>query len=138
MITSSKIFEFVEKLQAVVGDKLCNMYSIDLKPECNTPGCHAGWVEIALGIRNSGRNYHFLESAERLAIFLGFDSHRQLKYWAEDNPKIWGNEQGADMFGSPLAFSQLKDSFPAQILVDHWRGVGERLKKHEEVQSELS
>lgn len=134
MITSKRVFEFAAKLEGVVSDKYCNMSDLFTQPSCGTPGCHAGWADIALNPYNTERrSFHCGKIA--LAEFLGFDDPYNLKEWARLNPEIWGNSYGELMFCSGRAFGQSPSiDFPATVLVDHWRGVGERLKAFEDSQ----
>jgi hypothetical protein len=69
-----------------------------------------------------------------LARFLGFQDRVGLAKWASDNPEIWGNSEGWWMFLRGSAFGR-GQKFPAQVLVDHWQKVGERLKKLEDQKS---
>lgn len=87
-MNSSKVFEFVEKLKAVAGEgRFCNMWKTGIQPECNAPGCHAGWAAIALGVKTDD----FMKGANALAKFFGFDSHGELERWADSNSDDWGN-----------------------------------------------
>lgn len=133
MITSEKVFSFVDRLTKVVGDRMCDMCRIGVYGEdCGTPGCHAGWAYIALaGFPPQDGQTNYLDGAELLAEHLGFYDYDELEEWAEDNPDLWGNENGDCMFSHSEAFGEVCSEFPAQVLVDHWRAVGERLRERE-------
>jgi hypothetical protein len=49
-------------------------------------------------------NYHYSIWADTLAEFFGFKNSRDLRFWAENNPKLWGNKYGGDMFVFDIAF----------------------------------
>jgi hypothetical protein len=121
-----KILKFVEKLKAVAGEgRRCDMGTTRVAPVCRTPGCHGGWAGIALGFKDI---YDYTQGAHALAQYLGFTDRYALATWARDNPGIWGNTSGYDMFLSPAAFGQDDECFPVQVLIDHWEGVANRLK----------
>lgn len=131
MITSKKVFEFVDRLRAVAGrGRLCDMYETTIEPECKTPGCHGGWAYLALRKRIP-RDSSFSQGAEILAKFLGFSDQWALSEWAETNSEIWGNSAGYEMFANPLAFNRKSDVFPIQVIIKHWEKVGKRLEKLE-------
>jgi hypothetical protein len=78
--------------------------------ECGTVHCVGGWYAVANldrerikdKIKNGRVGYD--DGADLLANDLGFASHYALQNWAEENPKIWGNEGGDEMFGSASAY----------------------------------
>jgi hypothetical protein len=77
---------------------------------CGTVHCMAGWYAVA----NLDRKFidnkikkgcvGYEDGAELMADDLGFDYRYELDNWAHDNPKIWGNKRGGDMFESDLAY----------------------------------
>ena len=85
--------------------------------------------------------YH--TGAEQIARDLGFSDtpfrtpEENLIRWAEQNPRMWGNQYGCDMFQHPHAFSppgkRIKKVSIDQI-IRHWHGVAERLEQNEPCQ----
>lgn len=83
---------------------------------CGTPMCHGGWYLVAAtrrGINPSteqaaycraGDVYDFDTGAELIAMDLGFSDRKELQSWANQNPELWGNELGEDMFYCAFSF----------------------------------
>ena len=97
---------------------------------CGSPACHAGWFNVALGLGEVISNYMY--GADRMAAYLGFANGEHLQYWAENNPKLWGNHFGYSMFSSSLAFGKLMFSNDTDLLTvkdigNHWLKVADRL-----------
>jgi hypothetical protein len=91
---------------------------------CGTPMCHAGWFAIGAKIDTDS----FTDGADVIAQTLGFEDRKQLRFWANDNPQIWGNEWGMAMFTDGKAFGKAEDEFGSlQIIIDHWKGVRDRV-----------
>jgi len=123
-----KLTEIIGELKKIVENHKVDMGSGTIDPNalnnpCGTPGCHGGW--LALAMKTSTADWEL--GAEQFAKFIGFKSRQQLKDWAGMNPNDWGNKHGASMFYSGQAFGRNSDIFPAQVLVDHWEGVIDRL-----------
>lgn len=98
--------------------------------KCGTPMCHAGWYALASDIKG-----HYQNGTSQMTQDLGFDFTYQLKAWAHENRRIWGNKEGFNMFNEPQAFNGLEnlkrdDKFGLQIIVDHWEGVKQRALEH--------
>lgn len=98
-------------------------------PHCGTTACHGGWYAIA---RVEGgslfESVDFVNGAMEMAVDLGFNGCDQLKIWANENPKLWGNDNGRKMFsGSGVAFGEDDSTFPFTRIVKHWYNVAERL-----------
>ena len=88
-------------------------------------GCHAGFISAVLGAPDSN---HWRKGARIICSFLGFNLIFDLEDWAQDNPEIWGNEDGRLMFLKGFAFGLEEDVFSARKIVKHWEGVLERLE----------
>lgn len=116
--------------------------AVNYNHTCGTIHCHGGWYAVAVCDVRGRRNVSFIDGAAEMARELGFyhpDNHAalsMLSMWAYQNPKIWGNERGGDMFGSKLAFTHpVKRRCGAenlQHIIDHWEEVYERVKELEE------
>ena len=139
-INIERLQGFVKTLQSMKQDMPIDMGS-SAKPQCGTPGCHAGLVMLALdkmGIKQTEwclRNdlYYYRDHAHRLARYLSKSEEANmgdLEYWASGHPEIWGNDSGLYMFGNGLAFDQDTDYFPSSVIVDHWAGVLDRLTEY--------
>ena len=87
-------------------------------------GCHAGFISAVFG-ESDGIDWE--ESSRKLCNFLGFNLKFDLEDWAQDNPEIWGNEDGIFMFSDGTAFGSESRIFSAEIILNHWEGVLERL-----------
>ena len=91
-------------------------------PPC---GCHASFYGASADIAIDGQDYGYF--ADILAENLGFISSWELISWARDNPQIWGNSYGYDMFADADAIGGYFDP-----IFEHWQGVLERFIEHEE------
>jgi hypothetical protein len=137
-MNKNKLKQFVNALDALsddVKDMGVEMGSIN-EPLCGTPGCHAGLLSIVAkdlpelqDIYNYNNDYRIYEDeyyrwADTLAEFLGFVEMRYLTDWARDNPKLWGNKFGQDMFSFWRAFtnSQFK-KLTHRDIINHWKQV---------------
>jgi hypothetical protein len=80
------------------------------KYECGTVHCVAGWYVVAnmnrQVIKDKVKNgfVGFSDGADLIANDLGLGGLVGLCEWAEDNPKIWGNVYGYDMFTGELPY----------------------------------
>ena len=86
--------------------------------------------------------------ATAMAIDLGFGHPTtkhfgpavQLMNWAQNNPDLWGNTKGHQLFNNPSAFftpsSPVDVHPPYQVtieqIIDHWKGVAKRLQAREQ------
>ena len=105
-------------------------------PSCRTPGCHAGMVFIAISWhKDCGYDFSFYSYqiwAHALAKFLFNDSaanKSDLEEYMENNRSTWGNSYGGSMFSAGCAFGQETNTFPHQVIIDHWAGVLERFDR---------
>ena len=124
---------------------------------CGTVACHAGHYlfqtyldkrkEMALnghlslttgvydqnGVRPRSRiaGFSYSNGAQRMSEVLGFDEYSMLEKWAYDNPKIWGNPNGLDMFNNKRAFGlyEVDEDLTLLHIYTHWLGVADRLEK---------
>lgn len=102
--------------------------------QCGTTHCHAGWYLLAKEWdfksdyleEPDGTGWRYGSGELALAKDLGFKSAFDLTTWADRYPKIWGNREGARMFDSTSAFGV--NIFSLKDIIDHWRGVQERLR----------
>ena len=108
----------IKKLQLVRDDAIkegafnMNVWRVyDDHHECGTVHCVGGWYAVANWRRqaikdkfNKGR-VTYEHGADLMAKDLGFFDRDCLVGWANDNPKIWGNKYGFEMFTGKLAYS---------------------------------
>ena len=96
------------------------------EPLCGTVACVSGHYAMAttkqLVLAKIGdldrperRRYpravcQWIEGADRMANDLGFTDHFYLLVWAYKHPKIWGNDQGAEMFQLESAWFESRTS----------------------------
>jgi len=101
----------------------------DHKHLCNTPACHGGWAAIMYKVDNIGSDFFEL-GAEILAEKLGFDMADGYEVWAFQNPLLWGNSNGNEMFCSMFAFGkEFIDKLTLPDIANHYKGVSERIRK---------
>jgi hypothetical protein len=118
------------------------------KPTCETPGCHAGLISIVAQdlpelqdiyknhiyftkVGGDESEYHYNIWVDTLTDFLGFSEEKDLGCWAKDNPKLWGNKYGGDMFVFDIAFiddtkayiDDLAKQLTHRDIINHWKQV---------------
>jgi hypothetical protein len=140
-MNKNKLKQFVnalDELSDYVKNMDVDMFAIE-EPLCGTPGCHAGLISIVAKdlpeLQEIYENHIYFMSeteifykyfvwADTLADFLGFEKMRDLEDWAKENPKIWGNIFGGNMFKLTMAFthSQFKKLTHIDI-INHWKQV---------------
>ena len=102
--------------------------------ECGTVHCVAGWYLLAKRWNGKDRflkgqnNYNFEDGARLMAWDAGFNTIKKMLNWADDNPKIWGNVYGENMFTGQSAY----DCHPLYEIdlckiANHFDGVADRL-----------
>jgi hypothetical protein len=144
-MNKDKLKEFVNALDELsdkVKDWEVNMGSTN-KPSESICGCHAGLISIvakklpelqeiykplySLECESVGKkknHYIFSVWSSALAIFLGFKYDNELEVWAGDNPRLWGNNRGYDMFCSHLAFTDYEDKqLTHRDIIEYWKQV---------------
>lgn len=101
--------------------------------QCGTVACHGGWAAVIL-VEDVGNSCgHFLQGAQTLAEFLrpGWGWY-DLEEWADDNPELWGNEYGVDMFNSD-GYRAFGFDEPGECdlydIAAHYRGVADRIEE---------
>jgi len=115
---------------------------------CGTSACHAGWFGVTQikgapkesryrdgGLQTVDESFGYAGAASKMARFLGKSDKLSLKNWAKNNPDLWGNDNGEQMFsdsvsrgnpflpGQPLRDIKLKD------IAMHWFAVGDRIEQ---------
>lgn len=116
------------------GDCEVDMSETKFHP-CGTVACHAVWFGAACG--ESSFEYSFREGTRDMSAFLFPFEDRCLETFAENNPKIWGNEYGLYMFASTGSWAFGKSKYETLTLEDisnHWRGVADRYEEYYEIQ----
>ncbi len=145
-MNKNKLKEFVNALDMLsddVKDWDVEMHSTK-KPSCGTPGCHTGLVSIVAkdlpGLEETYLKvfkiyfkiykdikpdlYVYTIWADTLAEFLGFGDMLDLRLWARDNPKLWGNKYGVFMFSDKRAFTNDKTKeIDHRDIINHWKQV---------------
>lgn len=99
---------------------------------CATVHCVAGWYAMAnLDKFEPNTTLDFIDGANLMAQDLGFIDDRDLEHWAERNRRIWGNEEGEEMFCDVGAYNGLYEDSenPMTIIIEHFEGVRDRLPK---------
>lgn len=116
------------------------------KPECGTPGCHAGLALLALNkiqkkniLGSFQYDYDLVAfklsnylTRQREKYILNRKDYPKLCHWAQENQDIWENLYGKGMFASPEAFDTSNYTFPSIYIVNKWKKVYENLVKERE------
>ena len=96
---------------------------------CRTPLCHGGWLAVMFNEKARAtpecRSF-YRAGAHAAAKYLGFKTKRDLEYWASENPNLWGNRRGSDMFTSGGAFGERFKHFKLTTIANHYADVGQR------------
>lgn len=102
---------------------------------CGTVHCHGGWYAIAA---LDTKNYivDFDNGADIMARHLGLIGRYRMMEWADQNPRLWGNEMGYSMFSGKMAFhhptKRPSGALTLKDIVDHWVEVYGRVKAIED------
>jgi hypothetical protein len=154
-MNKDKLKELVNALDALSDD--IKDWDIDMnndeEPTCNTPGCHAGLISIVakdlpelkdiyeriILSKWKDSRYRYEVWSNALTVFLGFKNSRDLRFWAENNPKLWGNKYGGDMFVFDIAFiddtkayiDDLAKQLTHRDIINHWKQVLTNIEKGE-------
>lgn len=100
--------------------------------ECGTVACHAGWFAVIQGksrMKWQGQNYSYRDAANEMAEFLGFKYHINLERWARNNPLLWGNEYGDEMFCDNAAFGKkIHQTLTLTDIGNRWLKVADRIR----------
>lgn len=146
MITAKKIRKVCKRLERVEpASSHVNMDASTIFMGSSVVACHGGFYALARKhhhpefdwregyfIDRFGYRVQFTDGANWLAKDLGMRSSERLRVWAHENPKIWGNAYGLNMFSSQLAFGERVTLFKLRTVIDHWFGVANRLQLVEE------
>ena len=144
MITSDKIFKMVENFRKYTGKVKIDMAETSTKDHpCGTVCCHAGAYHVIkrfIGdfipkVRDEELDMEEITpygiGRQLMALDLGFSNFREMLRWARDNKDIWGNEYGEHMFSSNDAFIRFGAEVTLKRIINHWEGVGRRLREKE-------
>jgi len=100
---------------------------------CNTVMCVAGWYAMATIYKDDHPPYSerwvYSTGVELIAETLTLDGEVGLEEWADNNPTIWGNPYGYDMFSDVGAYNGLAHNSekPMSIIIAHLEAVKTRL-----------
>jgi hypothetical protein len=88
-----------------------------------------------LGATKKRWHFDYLHGARWISFELGFEPLPgffawDLREWAQDNPQVWGNEFGWDLFSKNRAFGKNDyQRLTLKHIADHWLKVAKRLYK---------
>lgn len=105
---------------------------VEEKHICGTPMCHGGWYAVGRMPKTKIIEKHvsYTHGASLMSKDLGFNNDSQLEEWAEQNPELWGNKCGWGIFSAAKAFTNAEFELTSLTqIIDHWKGVQERLPK---------
>lgn len=104
---------------------------------CGTVHCMAGWYAVALRGKDpkidrliEKKDCGYIDGARKIADKLGFVSVVQMIQWAHDNPEIWGNNDGYEIFRDFKAYIPEIEIFHDKRMtgiIKHLEGVRDRL-----------
>lgn len=118
----------------------------DVRDEyCQTVACVGGWYWLAcypdseftqepgygFPVVHTARGVirEFTSGADLLARHLGFGNQAMMEDWAAENPDVWGNDDGCDLFCTTEAYGwDDYDNFDLPQVVLWLRGVAERMR----------
>lgn len=93
---------------------------------CNSPACFGSWLSAKYRTqKGEDEKRDYIDGAIAFAKDLGFCNMHELRYWADENPKMWGNEDGHCMFNSPSAFNEEDKEYANYTITT--RAIGEKL-----------
>ena len=143
----------LEKVATAAGHPIVEMNEGRImRHACGTSACHGGWYVIAkmeemdiawsdqiaisyeVPVRpstvlpNTMNAITFDEGADLLARDLGFRLSFHLRDWADMYPDLWGNIHGSAMFIAGYAFGIEGRSPTTRDIINHWRGVADRIE----------
>lgn len=141
-MNKAKLKEFIDKFEKFL--KKHPESKLDMENPyfkgCGSPACFGGWMRAVLGGKHKvkyKREYWFKYGAGNLAQFLGLRSEYGLENWLLNNPEIWGNVYGGEVFLQHEAFSEGAKKFnknnPATLkdVLHKWKRVLKRLEEKE-------
>lgn len=125
-----RLKELVEQRKETFTKQSVDMYCTGLYHNCGTPGCHAGWVHLAIpDILPPRYAYNWSTVGRFLGLWLLENTnYGSLEEWAEAYPSLWGSSNNF-MFTNPEAFNQSCSVFDVQVIIDHWEGVANRIEQ---------
>lgn len=124
----------IEKLESVLPQALelekrkgfsVNMLQTTVFNTCDSPMCFAGWFGVGLGFQK------YTEPADHMAKVCGFSGKQTMEFWANQNPVLWGNENGCGMFASDRAFGLQHPNQSLSQIVDHLKKVYSRVERYQ-------
>lgn len=108
---------------------LNNIWVCNEDHKCGTVHCVGGWYAVAnpnnpkikAAIKKQDAEYDL--GADLMAQHLGFKHASKLTDWAEENPVIWGNIYGGNLFAEEEAWNDAKN---LKDIVKHLKEVRQR------------
>lgn len=127
------IQKVIDKLDSILPTALqggldMSQTDVDFRHPCNSPHCVGGWYAIA----NQKKLYTgascigYSEGADLLAKDLGFSDDELLENWLKDNPQLWGNDRGDDLFVTSKAYNGEPTDLAG--IIDHFKEFKRRVK----------
>lgn len=93
------------------------------------------WFEV---LNIYSRAYNGLDNKTTMAKYLGFGSVNAMVRWMNNNPGIWGNDNGSHVVDSLNAYKayysdQYKEPFTTKMVAEHWRQVAANYEKRNNI-----
>ena len=114
--------------------------------ECNSPACFGGWLSIMYNTpiydEEDYRYRLYSQGADSFAKKIGFKKNKNysdptlaMEIFFQDEPELWGNTEGYDIFGEQCAFnegneeySRFRNNITPKAIANKWRAVAERIE----------
>ena len=113
-----------------VGDEDVNMNELYIN-HCGSPLCFAGWFAYLSRSKEELKGKDWKYGARLIACECGLEDRYHLTRWANNNPKLWGNEYGDSMFGYKQAFGvEPNEELTLSDITAHLREVSERCAQY--------
>ena len=123
----SKVANVLDAHRKIVSEKLIAI-GIDITHVnfYGSPMCFANSFTVLFKSKEEleGKDYDY--GADLIAKECGLKNKFELRYWARDYPKLWGNEHGYDMFCTNIAYGIAEgdnNTLTLDALIAHLRSV---------------
>ncbi len=139
-------FDLLEEKGAEIG--MNEARNFNQNNECNSPACFGGWLSIMYNTPiYDDEDYNgyrlFSQGANSFAKKIGFTENKKdnidamlaMEIFFQDEPGLWGNTEGYDVFSEQYAFnegneeySRFRNNITPKAIANKWRAVAERIE----------
>ena len=114
-----------------LSEREVNMDMPEIKPECNTPGCAAGWIALAHGYPDEAGMFYG-EAADKWEEWILADSpFLTMEDWIGEYPGLWGDGRGNAIWTEAITWNWKhgQKNMPITHIIDKLRSVAKRIKE---------